>query len=110
MFFWNKICGQVIIFLFFCNASYAQTSVHFINSNTNSFISKAAAAPSAHFYLPAYPSIVKRINAPVSANFITSNYSFFCKEELRIEKATKIPLRFRLGSLEQCNFYEGKKQ
>jgi len=44
----------------------------------------------------------------LSDDFATCNYGFFCREELKMEKAVKLPIRIRLGSLEQCNYYEGK--
>lgn len=48
--------------------------------------------------------------APALADdYYTCHFGFFCKKELEFEKMTRIPFRFRLGSLEQCNALEGKK-
>lgn len=43
------------------------------------------------------------------ADFYGQRMGFFCKKEWGFEKTTHIPLRFRLGSLENCNWLEGKK-
>ncbi|MEL6660063.1 MAG: hypothetical protein AAFY48_07790 [Bacteroidota bacterium] len=34
--------------------------------------------------------------------------AFFCRLEVHLEKATKIPVRFRLGDVQQVDYLEGK--
>jgi hypothetical protein len=48
-------------------------------------------------------------NLPIiTSNYYTNNLGFFCKKELAFEKATKLPFKLRLGSVEQCDYLEGK--
>jgi hypothetical protein len=44
----------------------------------------------------------------VTADFYTRNFGFFCKKELQLEKVTRVPLRFRLGSLQYNDYLEQK--
>jgi hypothetical protein len=40
--------------------------------------------------------------------YYTNTLGFFCKRELDVQKAIRLPVFFRLGSLEYCNKLEGK--
>ena len=44
----------------------------------------------------------------IAADYYTQCFGFFCKKELQFEKATRIPLSFRLGGLQYNNYLEGK--
>ena len=50
-------------------------------------------------------TVAKQIIAP---NFYTDRLGYFCKQEIKFEKSTRIPLRFRLGSVVDCDRLEGK--
>ena len=44
----------------------------------------------------------------LSPAFYSMQLGFFCKQEIKFDKLTKIPFRFRLGSVEECDRLEGK--
>ena len=109
MFFWNKVCGLLAVFFIFTTSARAQIPVTIIISKNHSVVKNKTNPPDSIPFIPLH-----FINNPakntetIPADFSTCNYGFFCKEELKIEKATKLPIRIRLGSLQQCNYYEGK--
>jgi hypothetical protein len=47
------------------------------------------------------------VNTPAAANYLNC-LGFFCRQELRLDKLTPMPIRFRLGSLEYVNYLEQK--
>lgn len=51
----------------------------------------------------------KLLPATIAPNYYyTSCPGFFCKQEIKRDKKSLIPLRFRLGSVAYCDKLEGK--
>jgi len=69
--------------------------------------------PSAYFKWPIQHDMPLIFFSPASnikipGNHYTLSFGFFCRNELKLEKMTGLPIRFRLGSLDYCNFLERK--
>ncbi len=107
--YWTKICGIILIFLIASFTGKAQ-SLQFVKYNTHPAspakslfkIDKLVNTGNSSQILPATLQIIP-------ADYYTQHFGFFCKKELMMEKITKIPLRFRLGSLQPCSYLEGNK-
>ena len=110
MLFWNKICGIILIIFFTTFQSKAQMTDTIHNP----------AAKTYKYQLSKHLTLAYKINTKdkyflvstltvIPQDYYTQNIGIMCKKELAIEKATKIPFRFRIGSLQQCNYLEGKK-
>ena len=105
--YWNKICGFVIIFFLWAFFGVAQTT-----KNTALFASRLSPLKISSL---AVSFKNQNVNAPtislhlIAPNYYTQNFGFVCKKELALHKAIKTTLFVRLGSLQQCNYLEGKK-
>lgn len=77
------------------------TYSYFHNSNNKRQIQPESKTKPGIFLSPVSCSVI-------NADYYTQNFGFFCKKELQFEKATKIPLRFRLGSLQYNDYLEQK--
>jgi hypothetical protein len=79
-----------LVLIFFAHRAGAQTQLSFHPHNTDSLKQK--------------PVVFK-----LSPDVYVKNFGVMCRQEWKLEKYLHVPLRLRMGSLEQCNYLEGKK-
>jgi hypothetical protein len=97
-------------FLFSCTifvavAAFCQDSTkHTIDIMHAGLVSR----PVQQFSLPEQSTMARQPICVLSADYYVTRLGFFCKEEINFEKATKIPFKFRLGSVAECDWLEGK--
>jgi len=108
MWYWNKICGFAIIFFLLAFSSSAQTV-----KNPTLFVpvNRLLIIPSPGWLSKNENDYLKFGSSfnIIAKNYYTQHFGFVCKKELKLQKAIKIPLYVRLGSLQQCNYMEGKR-
>lgn len=121
-------CFVVVLVLFFCGEIFSQSNPAFLrlpvdyrqlkkSQSENSFspgissviivkkFKKIIAVPlktaSNFLYSPAPYSVLP-------ASYYCNGLGFFCKKEIQFEKATSIPFRFRIGSIDYVDYLEQK--
>ena len=108
MLFWNKICGFIAIFFLPALFTSAQT-IHYIKFSGSELFKKDNPYNPVNNVGNKTTVNFSKPFAVIPKNYYTQHFGIMCKKELAIEKATKIPFRFRVGSLQQCNYLEGKR-
>jgi hypothetical protein len=77
-----------------------------------SFAFAASAQRCADSSLLFHPSIEDSVKyfslQTILSNYYSSNLAFFCKKEIQVQNAIKLPVKFRLGSVTYCDAMEGK--
>ncbi len=110
------ICLFLILFVFQSYKSQSQPAIDSTISLNNQFINRFAPIGGLTFLQPilstgsakTYLHNTAILNTAIPNNFYASHLGFFCTKEIQVEKAIRLPLRFRLGSVQYTNQMEGK--
>jgi hypothetical protein len=68
----------------------------------------------AQYTLPVHPPVTDSLKRKpavlkLSPDIYVKSLGIMCRQEWKVEKYLHVPLRVRMGSLEHCNYLEGKK-
>jgi len=85
-------------------------SMQTVSQNAGKFIYKTITVNLVQTTIATKPSVILYpvSYSLISPGYYTQNFGFFCKKELQLEKVIKVPFKFRLGSVQQCDWMEGK--
>lgn len=106
------LCGLFLLISFSINAQIAGKSIPELQREMNA---KVPSLPNSiipsfqHFSL--HPPIFQSSHPPLQAmpkSYNYNNLALFCKIEVKLEKAMKLPIKFRLGEVEYVDRMEGK--
>jgi len=54
-------------------------------------------------------TLLQKDHQKMPAAYAYKDLAFFCKIEVQLEKAVKLPVKFRLGSVDYVDYLEGKR-
>lgn len=92
---------------YFCKytADFRQNNVKNSQTSNNNLVNSPFFSSATPLYKPLSNSL---LTSPLQKTTYQQSPSFFCRKEWQFEKATSIPLRLRLGSLEYTDYLEQK--
>lgn len=59
-------------------------------------------------YLPPLDLVTPLPQQSLPSCYVAEDLAFFCRLEVRLEKVTQLPVRFRLGDVQQVDYLERK--
>lgn len=110
------LISNLLIFMVFCvNAQISGKSIpelrqEAVASFQPSFISFFHYSNFPSFRLSNFKANFPHSNPTVPIIYSYHNLAFFCKIEVKMEKAAKLPIKFRLGDVDYVDHLEGKRE
>lgn len=91
----------LLLLSFYLAPSIAAAQYTFLPQHTDSVKAKKT-------YSIVAPSVLSKYGGVIPGNYYTQHFGYFCRQELKLQQAN-IPVIFRLGSVEYCDWMEQKR-